>query len=587
MENSDEKTFKRRILIGCTSAGILLVAGIICLQFFLNAEPPKPSVLSFGAFSTIGIMILLAPLIAAWGFYARVRCSDGTIKRNLQIIAALLIFWLFVVIIKYPTNNDIIVSLLWYCFYIPMTFIPSLCLFSAARAATLDKRKYASLIKRIILIVDTVLVVIVITNNFHHAVFVFDFSDPRWNRDYHYNIGYYIQVSWSLLQYLAFFALLFPAAQKQKQSAFIPVFILLCLGLAYCLLYALRHVSTIGTNISLVYTLLVLISLELLLDFKILPSYSWYGEVFSKLPFDIKLFNSNHSIVYETNCAAPLSASVLSSLSTISPKKDETVSFHTSTDPSMLFKAYSVTGGGTALLSEEISAINEQRKILNEHQKELRKQNTLLRHNHEVAAYLYQLESEQALFQEIEQTLESKVHRIRSLLKTLPKENDTESLEKRRENLMKVKLLVAYCKRKGSLVLTQKSDPDLDRDRVQLVFNETAADLRSLGIDCAALIETSTRLPVQTVSVLYDCLYDFAASAFASVDPILMLFVRNADEGVELRAQLQAKKINTYDPNIDPATNLSNNLRKRTKNFSINESKDCLTLSAIIKDGEI
>lgn len=102
MENSDEKTFKRRVLIGCTSAGILLVAGIICLQFFLNAEPPKPSVLSFGAFSTIGIMVLLAPLIAAWGFYARVRCSDGTIKRNLQIIAALLIFWLFVVIINTP-----------------------------------------------------------------------------------------------------------------------------------------------------------------------------------------------------------------------------------------------------------------------------------------------------------------------------------------------------------------------------------------------------------------------------------------------------------------------------------------------------
>lgn len=89
------------------------------------------------------------------------------------------------------------------------------------------------------------------------------------------------------------------------------------------------------------------------------------------------------------------------------------------------------------------------------------------------------------------------------------------------------------------------------------------------------------------MSVLYDCLYDFAASAFTSVDPILMLFVRNTDEGVELRAQLQAKKINTYDPNIDPATNLSNNLRKRTKNFSINESKDCLTLFAIIKDGEI
>lgn len=46
MENSGEKTFKRRVLIGCASAGILLVAGIICLQFFLNAEPQNQASLA-------------------------------------------------------------------------------------------------------------------------------------------------------------------------------------------------------------------------------------------------------------------------------------------------------------------------------------------------------------------------------------------------------------------------------------------------------------------------------------------------------------------------------------------------------------
>ena len=85
--------------------------------------------------------------------------------------------------------------------------------------------------------------------------------------------------------------------------------------------------------------------------------------------------------------------------------------------------------------------------------------------------------------------------------------------------LTEVKLLIAYCKRKGGLVLAGKSDPAFNRERLQLVFNETAADLRTLGIDCAALVDIKRVLPASTVSVLYDCLYDFAAAAFAAKQP--------------------------------------------------------------------
>ena len=74
-------------------------------------------------------------------------------------------------------------------------------------------------------------------------------------------------------------------------------------------------------------------------------------------------------------------------------------------------------------------------------------------------------------------------------------------------------------------MLAGKSDPAFNRERLQLVFNETAADLRTLGIDCAALVDVKRVLPASTVSVLYDCLYDFAAAAFAASNPILMLFV--------------------------------------------------------------
>jgi hypothetical protein len=109
--------------------------------------------------------------------------------------------------------------------------------------------------------------------------------------------------------------------------------------------------------------------------------------------------------------------------------------------------------------------------------------------------------------------------------------------------LTEVKLLVAYCKRKGALVLSERSDPEFDRDRLQLVFNETASDLRSIGVDCAAMVSEEGDLPAGVVSVLYDCLYDVASAALFATDPILMLFVGGDGDGVEMRAALEAATV--------------------------------------------
>lgn len=106
--------------------------------------------------------------------------------------------------------------------------------------------------------------------------------------------------------------------------------------------------------------------------------------------------------------------------------------------------------------------------------------------------------------------------------------------------LTEVKLLVAYCKRKGALVLSERSDPEFDRDRLQLVFNETASELRSIAVDCAAAVSLESELPATVVSVLYDCLYDVASVALFATDPILMIFVSGDEKGVGMRAALDA-----------------------------------------------
>ena len=151
-------------------------------------------------------------------------------------------------------------------------------------------------------------------------------------------------------------------------------------------------------------------------------------------------------------------------------------------------------------------------------------------------------------------------------------------------------------------MLAGKSDPAFNRERLQLVFNETAADLRTLGIDCAALVDVKRVLPASTVSVLYDCLYDFAAAAFAANNPILMLFVGDgaeADEGsgggvaagqrrrvVEMRAALDAEESAQNEGYTRSLEELRRVLERRNVRFALDIASDGATLAVQVSEDE-
>ena len=152
-------------------------------------------------------------------------------------------------------------------------------------------------------------------------------------------------------------------------------------------------------------------------------------------------------------------------------------------------------------------------------------------------------------------------------------------------------------------MLAGKSDPAFNRERLQLVFNETAADLRTLGIDCAALVDIKRVLPDSTVSVLYDCLYDFAAAAFAASNPILMLFVSDkaeAGEGegsgdgvaagrqqrrvVEIRVALEAEESAQTEGYTRSLEELRRVLERRNVRFTLDIASDGATLAVQVNE---
>ena len=171
---------KRKVLVIAGVVACVFACAIVALLEFDSLGRPTPSGPSKGPSATAGYMIALGPLSAAWGFSMYIRCSDAKIRRWLVGVAALVAFWMLVVLLKYPIRGDLATALLWYCYYIPMTAIPTLCVLCAMRAASLDEVAWVRCARRVIVAISAFAVFAVLTNNVHHFIFAFDFADPDW-----------------------------------------------------------------------------------------------------------------------------------------------------------------------------------------------------------------------------------------------------------------------------------------------------------------------------------------------------------------------------------------------------------------------
>lgn len=215
---------------------------------------------------------------------------------------------------------------------------------------------------------------------------------------------------------------------------------------------------------------------------------------------------------------------------------------------------------------------------------ELARRNAMLENERQISQATSSLMAEERLVDEVEAALSVSLARVADILSSLPAKKDAPPAVRRKE-LERVRTLIAYCKRKGSLVLAEQADPELDCDRIRLIASELAGDLRAVGIDCAAVVDLAHPLPAQEMSVIYDCIYDFAFVAFESEDPVLMYHLGERDDGTcELRALLQTADEEDLAA-TDRARELKSLLSRRDTLFSVSGEEGSLRLVLRVRSG--
>ena len=440
------------------------------------------------------------------------------------------------VILKYKSFTPFYATVLWYLYYVPMTLVPLLYQLCGLRLAGLEQHRAGRRYRTVLWVVAILLIGFVLTNDFHRQVFHFDRASDTWSNDYTYGWGYFAVLVWTAFNFVAFFILVGRSSSYRIQRFSGTAALVLLGGAFFAISYALRVPWAWKLNFSLVYCVLCVVTMEICLDCGVIPSYHDIAGIFDTLPLDLKVLTRDLREVYATPVSKPMPEGVREELR--AQEHGHAHAFAVAPDPDVMYRAFPLLGG-SALLAQDVSELNELNRELAHRRMELQRQNELLTADYDLKTHLADQEAETLLVQDVDQALARALDEMYDLLSSLPPLTDEASSHERYRMLQCAKMLVAYCKRKGSLTLAQHGESGFDRDRIQLIANELASDLRTIDSDCASIIAIRRPMHASAVSALYDCVYDFAFFAYTTDHPALMYHLSDHDRcSVELRATL-------------------------------------------------
>ena len=483
-------------------------------------------------------MRIASSAFSLWGVSAYLRCLDRKNRIYLAGIAVFLVFWMLDAIIKWKTHSLWLGIFCWYFYYVPMTVIPLLTLLIGGRAAGLDRSPATRNIKNSLIALACALIVLVFSNNLHRLVFSFDSPNPGVVGEYEYRGGYWLFMIWNVLCYAGFFVCLARASRKHLRTFIAIIVGVFLVGVLYMLGYVFRLPFAMRLNFSLVYALLVVTALELSLDLGLIPSMVRFDKSFAKIPLDLRIVDLDGKTYLATTKAESVRRDTVRHLleELAKNKGDGAVSIRTGEHE--VTRVWPISGGA-AILAQDVSGLDHVHAELEQVHAELLRDSEVLGAQVQVAKALAGVEAERKLVDEIEAALATSLSRAARILDTLPEGPGHD--EKRRREVERARMLVAYSKRKGSLVLSTSEDPELNRDRIVLIANELASDLRAVGIDCAAVVDLPHALATSEMSTLYDCIYDFAFVALDTKKPSLLYHLGTRPDGTaELRAVLES-----------------------------------------------
>ncbi len=445
--------------------------------------------------------VLALAIYTIWITLLYIRIFDKTLKKYVLSIGVLLAFWMVVRMLKTYTTG-FVTEMLWYLYYIPLLLIPTFYYNCSSYLINSKNKK-----RRIAtIIISTILFLLVITNSLHNIVFKIKSNI----NDYNHNIGYFIIVAWILCLIVVAIINLIKSSKNKGYKNIISISIIILIGLVYTFLY-IKNIPVIRkTNMSVIIGTLFCVGLEMMLDFNLIPNNFRYKKIFKNSNLPLEIISQDGKTRIATNHSINLKENIINDI------KDNKVK-NTYKDNNIV-KNVKAINGGYSIEEKDFSKIKEYEKKLKLIQQELIEQETILQKQRKIATEIY----ETKLKSEIIKLLDEKIEQKRNLINELIKEMKITDIDK----MQNIKLLLNYCKRMSSLVISSYNKEKYDNKRLEIIINEMLIEAQAIGINGVLktnIFEISSGETANIYEIIFETIMKFRETNF-----ILYIQVNNS-----------------------------------------------------------
>lgn len=486
-----------------------------------------------------------------WTGLLYVRISDKALQEKLFAISALLLFWMLVRIIRLMLPDGTVDRFFWYLYYIPLALIPTILFLIGRVLAKNHQSRFPRLAGKASFLISLLLVLLVLTNDFHQMAFRFYRGTEGNNYDLYYSHGwvYYFVFIWSLF---LIFAFVYLATRKKPESAAKRaglLLLILCFSVTYFGGYAFGIPIFRESEFIIVYGVITLLFLEVCFRNRLIPNNGKLGALLLGAPIDMHILSDAMQIEYRTDFSAELPNAMIEQVRQHKrPEDNAPYRLSLPGDESVLYGVYGINGGYT-VFARHLDSVIRLRSTLAERNERIKNQNSILARTQKIQGEIAKLRAQQDLFSRIEGVLKERVNRIDTIFSAMP----VNSLEKRghgeifRKQLAAVKILVNYCKRRGNLALLEANDEYCQTDSIALWLQESIWEAAATGIDGLVTEAGSARIHSTPASLLYDCFEHILENAMKYANAVLLANLSAEGDFVLLRVAVETS------PVIDPS----------------------------------
>lgn len=464
------------------------------------------------------ITLLFAIFFTMWTIRLYYKLYDNKTRRYILFIGILIVFWMLIRIIRGVTIDINIERICWYLYYLPLIFIPTL--FYVCSNSLLSKMNKTR--KIFIYLISSILLILVLTNDFHELVFKFN-NGIYFHNDYNHYVGYYLIFIW--IFYLFGGSMIKLAINRLKikkdLKVFLPLIVLL-LGLIYTYLYILDVPYIRETNMSIVNSVLICLGIELAFYLDLIPNNKKYIQKFFNSNLDMAIISLDGKTKYTTCSFKVIPNFILDDIKNnkvkqIYQKKNIVYDIKENKD-------------SYVILRKDLTNIFKLKEEMLKQQKELLKQQESMKLEEKTKRELYEIKIRKDTINRVEKKLEEKRLEAKKILM----KDDI-----KREDLEKVKRIIIYSKKKSMLIISEMNNEIYNEESIKILLNELIVGMSSLNIEGLVVVKNKMNIKGRIMSYLYDIVYELIEN---SKNNAVMIYVFSDNNMVNLKAVIGTNK---------------------------------------------